>query len=347
MKVIKILVASALLLPFGWVQANAAAMDAEQTQCLHRAVKQADDALTLSEIRRRCAADTGDFPMLSATSTESETQQAQTTSELPERRSMELSAAKNPYGISPHRVNYLLPISYSRKPNAAPFGAQGKAFDRAEAKFQISYKVPIVTQFMGQDIDAFFAYTNQSFWQAYNADISRPFRETNHEPELFLTWTDLWVPQWAEHVQYNLGLSHHSNGRSGSLSRSWNRLYAGALVEKGNLFVGLKLWDRIPDDPKDSPDDPRGDDNPDIEKFMGHFELDLAYVRGQQSFGVLLRNNLRRGNNRGAFQLDYSFPLTGSFQGYVQYFDGYGESLIDYNHDNQRLGIGIAITEWP
>lgn len=29
-------------------------------------------------------------------------------------------------------------------------------------------------------------YTNQSFWQMYNRDYSEPFRETNHEPAIWL-----------------------------------------------------------------------------------------------------------------------------------------------------------------
>lgn len=322
-----------------------------EAECHQRAVAHADPGLTLSEVRRRCGVNAEDFQARKvkdkAEAGDKTVVENEETADIPERRSLELSAASNPYGITPHRVNYLLPVTYSRNPNRAPFGAEGEAFDKGEVKFQFSYKVPLVTQLTGRDIDLFFAYTNQSWWQAFNGTISRPFRETNHEPELFFTWTDPWVPAYLDHLQLYTGLSHQSNGQSGSLSRSWNRLYVGSRLEKRNFFADLKLWDRIPDDSKDSPDDPRGDDNPDIERFMGHFELSLAYKRNDQSLGVLLRNNLRTGNNLGAIQIDYAFPLTDALQGYVQYFNGYGESLIDYNHDINRFGLGIAINEWP
>ena len=73
--------------------------------------------------------------------------------------------------------------------------------------------------------------------------------------------------------------------------------------------------------------------------------LDLVYRDGRQTYSLLVRNNLRRENNRGAFELSWHFPLHGRLNGYVQFFSGYGESLIDYDHIQQTLGFGISLTE--
>ena len=136
-----------------------------------------------------------------------------------------------------------------------------------------------------------------------------------------------------------LELDHQSNGRSEPLSRSWNRVIGGTLLERGNLALWIRAWYRIPE----SADQ---DDNPDILDYMGHGDVVVAYKHGAQTYSLMLRNNLRKDNNRGAVQLDWSFPMTQSLRGYVQYFNGYGESLIDYNHSSNRLGVGLMLTDW-
>jgi phospholipase A1 len=60
----------------------------------------------------------------------------------------------------------------------------------------------------------------------------------------------------------------------------------------------------------------------------------------------MFRNNLRIGDNVSALQLEFSFPLIERINGYVQYFVGYGESLIDYNHYTNRIGVGFLVRDW-
>ena len=86
----------------------------------------------------------------------------------------------------------------------------------------------------------FFAYTNLSFWQAYNSRFSSPFRETNHEPEMFLLIPQKWsLFDWHNQL-IAIGFNHQSNGQTGTLSRSWNRIYANFIFERNNLVVSFK-----------------------------------------------------------------------------------------------------------
>jgi phospholipase A1 len=63
---------------------------------------------------------------------------------------------------------------------------------------------------------------------------------------------------------------------------------------------------------------------------------------------MMLRNNLRS-DNLGAVQLDWSFPLPwigDKLSVYVQYFNGYGESLLDYNKSVNRISAGFMLVDW-
>jgi phospholipase A1 len=151
---------------------------------------------------------------------------------------------------------------------------------------------------------------------------------------------DIWPSDWEFHGWRNaltqFGVVHQSNGQGGYLSRSWNRVYANFLIEKNNLLVGFKPWYRIPED---------NDDNPDIDDYLGRYEIQGLYKNQDQTFSLMLRN-LFDGDNRDTLQLDWSFPLYGRWRGYLQYFYGYGESLIDYNAKSHRMGFGLQLTDW-
>ena len=61
----------------------------------------------------------------------------------------------------------------------------------------------------------------------------------------------------------------------------------------------------------------------------------------------MLRHTLKGGDeNRGAVQIDWSFPISGRLRGQFQLFDGYGESLIDYNHRATYVGLGVSLMNW-
>jgi phospholipase A1 len=61
----------------------------------------------------------------------------------------------------------------------------------------------------------------------------------------------------------------------------------------------------------------------------------------------MFRNNLRfDDDNRSTLQLGFDFTCIGPLNCYIQYFTGYGETLIDYNHYTNRIGVGVMIKDW-
>lgn len=252
-------------------------------------------------------------------------------------------AKQGAFLFQPHRPTYFLPVKYSNAPNNTPFQGvfahSDLGLENVEAELQLSFKVKGMQGVFGHDnVDLWFGYTTTSFWQAYNHTISASFRETNYSPEAMLVFRTNYALAGFRGRFINLGLVHQSNGRGEDLSRSWNRVYTQFGFERGNLALLVRPWIRIPEG--------RGnDDNPDIEDYMGHGDLLAVYSKGRNAYSLLLRNNFRSPNNRGALKLNWSFPLHGRLKGYVQYFTGYGESLIDYNHRQQSLGLGISLAE--
>lgn len=269
---------------------------------------------------------------------------------LPARIIQSRTTETNPYVITPLRQNYILPYTYNAFPEHASLGiADDEPLDKEEAKLQISLMVPVIhTDLLMPNDGIYFGFTLKSFWQVYNKDISAPFRETNYRPELFYQMPlpiassrGVWLGR--------LGIEHESNGRTQYRSRSWNRIYTTVGYLRPNWGIVFQPWYRIPEDKKkddgnpDTPPPASGDDNPDIEDYMGNYELTGVYRWQNLEFTGLFRRNFDEGH--GAQEIGVSFPMWGRMRGFAQYFEGYGESLIDYDHKTRRIGIGVLLTD--
>lgn len=233
-------------------------------------------------------------------------------------------------GLSLHKNNYVLPATWSEE-------YQG---DATEVIFQLSIKQRLFIN------NLYAGYTQKAFWQAYNHDISAPFRETNYNPEIFYRWLpgDDMFRQWhLDRWGFDAGIEHESNGKPLPGSRSINRAYFAPFraSSDGKDLLYLKAWYRFPENEKNGPTDPGGDDNPDYYRYFGYTQLEyLHYFENQLMIYGMTRGNLSTG--KGALELRLSVPASGqTFFWVVDLFSGYGESLIDYNHDTTRIGVGV------
>ncbi|WP_211664933.1 phospholipase A [Litorilituus lipolyticus] len=313
-------------------------------QCMFNEIKRAKKSATLAELENLCEQKTM-TEMISRESEDLEKNDVELGA-VANRIIKERRTAFNPYVITPHRMNYILPVHITNKINSEAYQNNGNWEENltdTEAKFQISIKVPLMeSSWLIEGDQIFFAFTLQSWWQLYSDNISKPFRETNYQPEFFY-FAPLDLHPFGGNSAFTFGMEHQSNGRSQHLSRSWNRIYFNYIYEKRNFALSFKPWYRIKEETKSDFYD-EGDDNPDILDYMGHFELTLIY-KYSPNFEISFKGRENFATHNGYAEVGVTFPLWGKLKGYAQFSSGYGESLIDYNYNQTRFGLGIALTD--
>ncbi|WP_406641775.1 phospholipase A [Pectobacterium brasiliense] len=246
-----------------------------------------------------------------------------------------LEEHNTPFVLYPYESNYIL-YTYTSNINKTAIQSYNWADEarRDEVHYQLSLGFPIWRGILGDNSLLGASYTQRSWWQLSNKSESSPFRETNYEPQVFLGWaTNATFAGWTLR-DVEMGFNHQSNGRSEPTSRSWNRAYARLMAQNGNWQVDVKPWVRFSDSK---------DDNPDITKYMGHYRLRVGYVWGDSVFSAEGRYNWNSGYGGG--ELGWSYPLTRHVRFYTKVFSGYGESLIDYNHRQTRVGVGVTLND--
>ncbi|HEX7888398.1 MAG TPA: phospholipase A [Ramlibacter sp.] len=222
-------------------------------------------------------------------------------------------------------------------------------YSTREMRLQLSVRSKLAQNLLaapasGLSDSIWFAYSQQSYWQLFTPGISRPFRSTDHEPEVMYVY-----PLQAELAGWRLryggaGIVHHSNGQSLPYSRSWNRAYLMAGAESGNLQLQGRIWRRLDEDRAN-------DDNPNISDFFGRAELQASWrPNDAHLLAVTARHSLRR-TGRGSLRLEWFRTLWeggdgGGLQLYTQYFTGYGDTLLDYNRRRSVFSVGLSLAEW-
>jgi phospholipase A1/A2 len=250
----------------------------------------------------------------------------------------------------------------STLPNSPTNGspANAVAYSPTEVKINLSVRTKLASGLLHRDgqplsDSIWFGYSQQSYWQLFNSDISRPFRATDHEPELIYVFGhNRPLPGGFTYRMSGAGIVHQSNGQSLPLSRSWNRVYLMAAADKitasGNRFtLQAKGWQRLPEKSDK-------DDNPDISNYIGRAELagTLSFDSGAgaqlrtHTLGATVRHSLKR-EGRGSVRLEYLRSLGAANSGLrfsAQLFSGYGDSLIDYNRSRTVLSLGLSLVDW-
>lgn len=255
------------------------------------------------------------------------------------------------FNLTGYRPNHVLPLHLTSRINRAPqsptqAAVPSPAYRKAEAKFQLSLRTKVVQDVGLADADVWLAFTQQVLWQIWNGKDSKPFRNTDYEPELiYVVPTPKSVRQLPFGWQWRysqLVLAHQSNGQSDPLSRSWNRVYLGAGFERGDWSLSTRLSHRLSEDDT-------SDNNPDLVDYRGRGEVQLDWAPGRSTASLLYRSTLQN-RKYGALQFEWTYPVfsdqPNGVRWFVQAFQGYGETLTDYNFRQTSFGAGVTFMQF-
>lgn len=253
------------------------------------------------------------------------------------------------FRVRTYQPNFILPVHYSSGVNRQPAsptrsGAElQENYKDIETKLQVSLRAKILEDWLVPNADLWFAYTQTSMWQLWNSEDSAPFRSTDYQPEV------IYVIPTAEYLgalpfgwrlqMLQFGFVHQSNGQSEPLSRSWNRFYTAAAFEREQVGLLLKFNKRVAESVSE-------DDNPDLTNFLGSTELQLNWLPGSATASLTRRMNWQD-FSKGSWQLDLTYPINkqqpDGLRLHLQLFSGYAETLLDYNHRQNSIGLGVML----
>jgi phospholipase A1 len=241
-------------------------------------------------------------------------------------------------------------------PTADHTAATALPYSTSEVRIQLSVRTKMAQGLLTRLLDGpqtllrdslWFGYTQQSYWQLFNGELSRPFRSTDHEPEVTYIYPTDATLLGGWRLRYSgVSLVHQSNGQPLPLSRSWNRAVLMAGMENGQNFrLQGKVWQRLNEG---------DDDNPEISDLVGRAELVGTWdINKNNTVAMTLRHSLQA-DAGGSMRLEWLTKvgdggIPGSRNGlrfHTQLFTGYGDSLVDYNRRRTGLSIGLSLVEW-
>lgn len=200
----------------------------------------------------------------------------------------------------------------------------------ADAKFQISIRQRLFNTVMPFNTQLMLIYTQKSFWDIYGE--SSPFKDSNYNPGLLLTKPIIDENKMKGVVSFSL--EHESNGRDSIDSRSWNYFtFSGTYFFNYYLAAQVKIWSGK-----------RSDDNTDLFDYRGHGLLALNYRSKDERLTMsLVINPIKSFSINTQAELSYSLNKRANQSLFIQWYNGYGESLLDYNVYTSMIRVGICI----
>ncbi|WP_121021796.1 phospholipase A [Helicobacter vulpis] len=292
-----------------------------------------------------------------------------------------LEFAKKYLEIMDYRGTYFMPYYHSFTPIYQWYHPDINRYQSTEFKFQVSFKVPAFRRFLFTAGTLYLAYTQTNWFQIYNNPQSAPMRMVNYMPELIYIYP-LKLPIWHGKLgtlsEFWIGWQHISNGiggrqcyqpfrngnptdafpgtpvhiteenkqiivQQGGLDGGCRSVSAGQrpvfhlVWQKGGFKLNVAYWPYIP----------YNQSNPNLIAYMGYGNAFMEYRRGRHHFEMriydLFTQYWRYKRWHGAVRLAYTFRINPFVGFYMQYFNGYGDGLYEYDVFSNRFGMAFGL----
>ena len=205
--------------------------------------------------------------------------------------------------------------------------------ENTNVKFQISIAQRLTRSTLPWGTYLYLFYTQKVFWNVLQN--SMPMTDLNFNPGIGLTKPLFYKNRYIGKL--TLTLEHESNGRDSIQSRSWNRLSLTSNVFlTHNMMVHGKIWLPIVD----------GENNKDIVKYCGIYQAGVQVLSNNRRFAgglTLVKRGDWKLNFNTIVELSYRILSKDNQYIFLQYYNGYGEGLLDYNRFHSQLRVGIVI----
>lgn len=203
----------------------------------------------------------------------------------------------------------------------------------SDVKFQVSIAQRLTRSTLPGNTYLFLTFTQQVAWDVFRN--SMPMRDFTFNPGIGIARPIFTKDRYVGRA--TLLLEHMSNGRDSIQSRSWNRIALGAsIIIDDMLTVDGKFWIPIVD----------GQNNRDILKYTGIWQGGATVMSRDKKLGGSLHFVKRTGWNLSfntTLELFWRPWKAANEYFFLQYYNGYGETLLDYNKFHSRVRVGIVI----
>lgn len=204
--------------------------------------------------------------------------------------------------------------------------------ENTNVKFQISLQCKLTKSTLPWNTYLFLYYTQKVFWNVLEKSL--PMTDLNFNPGIGIAKPLFSNNRYIGKLSFMI--EHESNGRDSIQSRSWNKVSLGVNIALDqNMIIHGKVWIPIVD----------GENNRDLLDYYGMYQCGVQIMTNDRRWKfseILVKRRGWKLNYNSITEVSFRFLRNSEWSLFFQYYNGYGEGLLDYNKFKSQARLGIV-----